>query len=110
MLERKPGALAGMKPLAAWRQRGLWPGSYDRLLEQLIDRHGKQVAPPDDSGAEPDQAARPRAGAAAVEEAFHWVVRMPPRSCIWPPLRTWHTRAVRSSSRASYRASNVRCR
>src|ERR1700737_3752220 len=42
VLERKPGALAGSKPLAAWRQRGLWPGSYDRLLEQLIGRHGKQ--------------------------------------------------------------------
>jgi len=41
VLERKPGALAGSKPLAAWRQRGLWPGSYDRLLEQLIGRHGK---------------------------------------------------------------------
>jgi transposase len=26
VLERKPGALAGSKPLAAWRQRGLWPG------------------------------------------------------------------------------------
>src|SRR5947209_5624460 len=42
VLERKPGALAGSKPLAAWRQRGLWPGSYDRLLEQLIGRHGQQ--------------------------------------------------------------------
>ena len=33
VLERKPGALIGSKPLAAWRQRGLWPESYDRLLE-----------------------------------------------------------------------------
>jgi transposase len=41
VLERKPGALIGSKPLAAWRQRGLWPESYDRLLAQLIDRHGK---------------------------------------------------------------------
>ncbi len=41
VLERKPGALVGSKPLAAWRQRGLWPESYDRLLAQLIDRHGK---------------------------------------------------------------------
>ena len=38
VLERKPGALIGSKPLAAWRQRGLWPESYDRLLEELI--HG----------------------------------------------------------------------
>jgi hypothetical protein len=42
VLERKPGALCGSKPLAAWRQRGLWPQSYDRLWEELIDRHGKQ--------------------------------------------------------------------
>jgi hypothetical protein len=41
VLERKPGALIGSKPLAAWRARGLWPESYDRLLAQLIDRHGK---------------------------------------------------------------------
>ena len=42
VLERKPGALAGAKPLAAWREKGLWPDRYDRLLEQLIVRHGKQ--------------------------------------------------------------------
>jgi transposase len=42
VLERKPGALSGSKPLAAWRQRGLWPASYDQLLAQLIDRHGQQ--------------------------------------------------------------------
>jgi len=41
VLERKPGALIGSKPLAAWRQRGLWPQSYDQLLAQLIERHGK---------------------------------------------------------------------
>jgi hypothetical protein len=41
VLERKPGALIGSKPLAAWRQRGLWPESYDRLLAQLIERHGQ---------------------------------------------------------------------
>lgn len=42
VLERKPGALIGSKPLAQWRERGLWPESYDRLLEALIGRHGKQ--------------------------------------------------------------------
>jgi transposase len=42
VLERKPGALSGSKPLAVWRQRGLWPASYDQLLAQLIDRHGQQ--------------------------------------------------------------------
>jgi len=41
VLERKPGALIGSKPLLAWRTRGLWPESYDRLLEELIRRHGK---------------------------------------------------------------------
>jgi hypothetical protein len=39
VLERKPGALIGAKALAAWRQRGLWPESYDRMLAQLIERH-----------------------------------------------------------------------
>jgi transposase len=42
VLERKPGALAGSKPLAAWRARGLWTKSYDQLLERLIEKHGKQ--------------------------------------------------------------------
>jgi hypothetical protein len=42
VLERKPGALVGSKPLGAWRERGLWPQSYDRLLDELIRRHGKQ--------------------------------------------------------------------
>jgi hypothetical protein len=39
VLERKPGALIGSKPLASWRARGLWPPSYDRLLDELIRRH-----------------------------------------------------------------------
>lgn len=42
VLERKPGALIGSKPLAAWRQRGWWPPSYDRLLDELLHRHGRQ--------------------------------------------------------------------
>jgi hypothetical protein len=42
VLERKPGALVGSKPLLAWRQSGLWPESYDRLLAALIGRHGQQ--------------------------------------------------------------------
>lgn len=41
VLERKPGALIGSKPLASWRERGLWPPSYDRLLDELIQRHGQ---------------------------------------------------------------------
>jgi len=42
VLERKPGALIGSKPLLAWRARGLWPQNYDHLLEALISRDGKQ--------------------------------------------------------------------
>lgn len=42
VLERKSGAPAGAKPLAAWREPGLWPESYDRLWEELIRRHGRQ--------------------------------------------------------------------
>jgi transposase len=41
VLERKPGALAGSTPLAQWRERGRWPQSYDRMLEALVERHGK---------------------------------------------------------------------
>lgn len=41
VLERKPGALAGSTPLAQWREQGRWPQSYDRLLDGLIERHGK---------------------------------------------------------------------
>lgn len=42
VLERKPGALYGSKPLAAWREKGLWPAAYDRLLAELSRRHGRQ--------------------------------------------------------------------
>ena len=41
VLERKPGALIGSTALVSWRERGLWPPSYDRLLDELIQRHGK---------------------------------------------------------------------
>ncbi len=41
VLERKPGALAGSKPLAQWRAAGRWPESYDRLWEGLMDRRGR---------------------------------------------------------------------
>ena len=42
VLERKPGALAGSKPLEQWRQQGRWPTSYDQFWQTLIVRHGKQ--------------------------------------------------------------------
>jgi transposase len=41
VLERKPGALAGSKPLEQWRKLGRWPVSHDRFWEELIRRHGK---------------------------------------------------------------------
>jgi transposase len=43
VLQRKPGALAGSKPLDQWRRAGRWPASYDHLWERLIERHGKQA-------------------------------------------------------------------
>jgi transposase len=41
-LERKPGALAGSKPLEQWRRQGRWPESYDQIWERLMSRNGKQ--------------------------------------------------------------------
>ena len=43
VLEHKPGALAGSKPLEQWRQLGRWPASYDRLWQGLMERHGRQA-------------------------------------------------------------------
>lgn len=42
VLEKKPGALAGSKPLEQWRQAGRWPDSFDHLWTGLMKRHGKQ--------------------------------------------------------------------
>ncbi|HZL51564.1 MAG TPA: hypothetical protein VFC37_11525 [Terracidiphilus sp.] len=43
VLEQKPGALRGSKPLALWRAQGRWPESYDRLWELMTSRHGRQA-------------------------------------------------------------------
>lgn len=40
VLERKPGAFAGSKPLAQWRESGRWTRAYDELWQQLQQRHG----------------------------------------------------------------------
>lgn len=40
-LGRKPGALAGSKPLEQWRRQGRWPASYDRLWAALNERQGR---------------------------------------------------------------------
>jgi transposase len=41
VLEHKPGAFAGSKPLEQWRRLGRWPASYDRIWDGLIDRLGR---------------------------------------------------------------------
>ncbi len=41
-LGQKPGALAGSTALLQYRQRGLWPESFDRLWSELRERRGKQ--------------------------------------------------------------------
>ena len=42
VLERKPGALRGSKPLAQWRVQCRWPESYYRLWELMNEKHGRQ--------------------------------------------------------------------
>jgi transposase len=43
VLSRKPGALAGSRPLEQQRQAGVWPESFDVIWQSLMERHGKQV-------------------------------------------------------------------
>src|ERR1019366_6454073 len=43
VLERKPGALAGSRPLQQWRESGRWPQRFDRLWPSLEHREGKQA-------------------------------------------------------------------
>ena len=42
VLSRKPGALAGSRPLEQQRRAGLWPESFDAMWQALNVRHGKQ--------------------------------------------------------------------
>jgi hypothetical protein len=42
VLEHKPVALAGSKPLDQWRGAGRWPASYDQYWQALMDRQGRQ--------------------------------------------------------------------
>lgn len=44
VLERKPGAFSGCKPLHQWRMEGRWTTEFDRLFEQLQSRHGASCA------------------------------------------------------------------
>lgn len=43
VLSRKPGALAGSRPLEQQRRAGLWPASFDEIWQSLMTRHGKQT-------------------------------------------------------------------
>lgn len=41
LLVRKPGAMAGSRPLAQERAEGRWPESYDRMWAPLKERYGE---------------------------------------------------------------------
>ena len=41
VLDKKPGALPGARPLAQWRAQGLWPESFDQLWAIWQERLGK---------------------------------------------------------------------
>ena len=43
VLTRKPGALAGSRPLEQQRRSGLWPESFDEIWQAFIRRSGKQI-------------------------------------------------------------------
>jgi hypothetical protein len=43
VLDKKPGALPGARPLAQWRAQGLWPESFDRLWALWQERLGKHA-------------------------------------------------------------------
>jgi transposase len=41
VLEHKPGAMAGSKPLEQWRKAGRWPVCLDQIWSRLEQRHGR---------------------------------------------------------------------
>jgi transposase len=43
VLSRKPGALAGSRPLEQQRSAGLWPECFDEIWQSLMKRQGKQA-------------------------------------------------------------------
>ena len=43
VLTRKPGALAGSRPLEQQRRAGLWPRSFDAIWQKMMARDGKQT-------------------------------------------------------------------
>ncbi|MEW6736203.1 MAG: hypothetical protein AB1489_33225 [Acidobacteriota bacterium] len=42
VLEHKPGAFLGSKPLQQWRKSGCWTAEFDQLWQALQERLGKQ--------------------------------------------------------------------
>ena len=45
VLSHKPGAFAGSKPLAQWREAGRWPACYDELWDRLRAGTASRTAP-----------------------------------------------------------------
>ena len=45
VLSYKPGAFAGSKPLAQWREAGRWPACYDALWDRLRRGTASRTAP-----------------------------------------------------------------
>ena len=41
VLEKKPGAMAGSKPLEQWRKAGRWTECLDQIWRRLEQRHGR---------------------------------------------------------------------
>src|SRR5262245_3845214 len=42
VMERKPGAFAGIAALDQWREQGRWTAAYDRFWQELQRKHGAQ--------------------------------------------------------------------
>jgi hypothetical protein len=47
VISRKPGAVAGSRPLEQQRRAGLWPDSFDQIWQSLMLRHGKPTGTTD---------------------------------------------------------------
>lgn len=74
VLERKPGAFAGSRPLQQWRETGRWSEAHDQLWHALKRRYGTQAGTRlaangarKASGNEPATAARHRTTKAASQ-------------------------------------------
>ena len=111
VLERKPGALAGSRPLQQWRENGRWPESFDRLWQSLERREGKQAGTR--TMIELLQQGS-KHGWERLRQAVHkrWISAAPMRRrCgIFWPLENWPTRRWNVLRWADWNATSVRCR